>query len=127
MQPDPSTPRFVISLLNRAAGGSACAQYETHQVPQRGDLICAHGGSYTKGTPFQDQYHWRVDEVVWNVAAPGSYDATEWVVRRRLGSGNGFCTSVDLLVWPAQGPHWVGDQPWMHLPPGDDEGDPDGA
>lgn len=123
MQPDPQTPRFVINLLNRAAGGDAVAQYEAHQVPARGDLVVAHGGVLTAGTPFEKQVVWRVDAVVWNVAMPGSDYARRWALRRDLPLDHGCCFSVDLMVWPDMGPHWAETPPWAYRRPDDDDED----
>jgi hypothetical protein len=114
MQPDPITPRFVIHLLNLAAGGDLCAQYEAHQVPARGDLVAASGGVLTKGTPFERQSMWRVDSVMWQVASPGSTYHLEWTTRRGLPLHHGCCFSVDLMVWPAEGPHWTQTPPWAY-------------
>lgn len=124
MQPDPTTPRFRISLLNRAADGDLCAQYEAHQVPARGDLVVASGGVLTKGTPFEAQAVWRVDTVVWSVATPGSVYAQQWALDRGLPLDHGCCFSVDLMVWPDMGPHWAETPPWAYSRP-DDEEDPD--
>lgn len=127
MQPDPTTPRFRISLHNRAADGEVCATYEAHQVPARGDLVAAHGGVFTKGTPFEKQHMWRVDEVVWNVASPGSDYATQWALHRGLPLDRGCCFSVDLMVWPAEGPHWSQTPPWAYVRPEESEEAPDAA
>jgi hypothetical protein len=117
MQPDPSTPRFVISLLNLAAGGDRCAQYEAHQVPARGDLVCAYGGVLTAGTPFERQSMWRVESVMWLTASPGSHDHLRWTTHRGLSLDHGCCNQVDLTVWPAEGPHWAETPPWAYQRP----------
>lgn len=127
MQPDSATPRFRISLYNRAAGGDCCAQFEAHQVPARGDLVIVPGGALTKGTPFEAQSIWRVDSVVWNVASPGSVYAQQWALHRGLPLDHGCCFSVDLMVWPDMGPHWVENPPWAYSRPDEDEEPGDAA
>lgn len=127
MQPDPTVPRFKIHLLNRAADGEMCAQYEAYQVPARGDLVLAPGGVLTAGTPFERQSVWRVDSVIWNVSSPGSVDHREWAVRRGLPPDHGCCFFVDLMVWPDMGPHWAETPPWAYQRPDEDEEPTDAA
>lgn len=121
MQPDLPTPRFAISLYNRAAGGELAAKYEAHQVPARGDLVIAHGGSLTAGTPFERQVVWRVDSVMWNVSTPGSHNAMAWARDRGLPLDRGCCWHVDLMVWPDMGPHWAETPPWAYSRPEDED------
>lgn len=82
------------------------------QRPQRGDLI---GYAPPEWSPFKGQFHWRIDEVVWQVAMPGS----AWVRDRiRSGeitdpSGSGYVTvDVDVLVWPDHSPFWRDTPEW---------------
>jgi hypothetical protein len=100
----------VIWRLYCRIGDVHLGEIHADQRPLRGDLI---GYSPPEWSPFKGQFHWRVDEVVWQVATPGSV----WV-RDRIRSGeitdpgSGHVTAdIDVLVWPEQGPFWRGDTP----------------
>ena len=97
---------YKIHVYNRITD-EQFAEFHSNQVPARGDQISVFTSHRNPGDPFDLWGQWVVDAIVWRVAARGSMTAME-VAREADGyPGDAYCECVDLLVWPAEGPHWV--------------------
>jgi hypothetical protein len=95
----------------------------TPHVPRKGDLLDYHPPEWTG---FNGQSTWRVEEIIWQVAMPGS----AWVLDRlRSGgitdpSGSGHVTDdVHVIVWPEPGPFWPKIPGWAKPFHREDDGD----
>lgn len=120
----PDMPWFKLALLNRAANDAVCARIATTQVPAEGQLIYAHGGGHTTGTPFENQRIWRVEQVLWWTSSAGSHNAIQWALDHREGLGmwdGGVCKQAELLVWPATHPSWPERPKWAWCHPQDEQ------
>jgi hypothetical protein len=113
-------PPYRIDLFN-IADQTSFGTYWSNQVPQRGDLV-TYFGSYSPSNPERqgDAYHswcaWKVDQIMWHVASPGSRTAFD--LAQHAGSsfdGNGYCNWVELHVMPAQGLHYDDTPPWAKM------------
>jgi hypothetical protein len=104
---------FRITVLNRGDDRTV-GDYAADQVPAVGDLIYMAPQGWSKDDLLRySWYTWRVDQVIWNVVTPGSPAWLEWMRSNPMNrSDGGYCQNVDVLVWPAQGPHWANRAPW---------------
>jgi hypothetical protein len=102
----------VIWRLYCRIGDVQLGEIHADQRPQRGDLI---GYSPPERTGFKGQFHWRIDEVVWQVAMPGSQWVTDRIKAGRYaetGRDGTVVETVDVLVWPERGPFWRDAPQW---------------
>lgn len=115
-------PPYKINVYNRATEISI-GHYRSNQVPREGDTI-TFPGHHIEGDPFEHWSVWKIDRVIWTVAALGSSHAAQ-IARSHRGHGEAVCTDVDLHVWPTNCPCYVNPPKWAKAlaPPGyhDDE------
>lgn len=102
---------YRVSVFN-CASQRTIGSYISNEVPRVGELILWHGDDVPPDDPF---YHavWRVADVVWIVAARGSRSAMDTAREAETHDGQGFCTWVEVHVWPTEGPHFAITPKWI--------------
>jgi hypothetical protein len=96
--------------------------YYANQVPQRGDLLCL--SANWRGYGPDDRWGmWRVTDVIWMAANRGSDSARAISREQNIVDSNAYCVAAELIVMPAQGPHWAKTPPWQKLLSPGDEGE----
>jgi hypothetical protein len=109
---------FRIDVFN-IADQTTVGQYYAAQVPQVGELVKFFGRNSNRereGDAFHGWFLWKVDQVVWNVASAGSRTAMD--LAREIDAppdDSGFCEWVEVLVYPAQGPHFTDTPTWAKV------------
>ena len=103
-------PPYKITVYNRAAQREV-GGYRSNQVPREGDLISFYGPRMP-GDPFDLWGYWKVDEVVWLTSQAGSQNAIG-LMRTHHSDGEAACLTVELHVWPAEGPHFADVPEWV--------------
>ncbi len=102
-------PPYEIHVYNRVAQRQI-GSYRSNQVPSEGEQLSFYGHRIP-GDPFELWGYWKVDEVVWAVSSAGSHNALE-LIRTHNGRGEAACLSVELHVWPAEGPFFADTPKW---------------
>lgn len=102
---------YRISVYNLAAHRTLGAFY-SNQVPSPGDLVTFFGFR-EEGDPFSGWCMWKVDRIAWHTSQSGSMTARRLSAESEVSEDHvAFCTSVEMLVWPSQGPHYVDTPAW---------------
>lgn len=110
---------YKIDVFN-IAGQSSVGSFYSNQVPQAGELVSFYNGNLSEGDPFQGWSTWKVETVMWQLAHAGSVNGMS-LARESEGDVLGsYCTEIELLVWPADGPHFWKRPKWA---PKREEGD----
>jgi hypothetical protein len=102
-------PPYEIAVYNRVAQ-RMIGSYFSNQVPAHGDQI-SFFGHRIEGDPFELWGHWRVDQVVWNVASEGSVNAMG-LMRTHGTRGEAACLRAEVHCWPAEGPFFADTPKW---------------
>jgi hypothetical protein len=103
---------FEVSVYNRVENRPV-GSYLANQVPAKGDLLSFFGHQRAADDPWYLAGTWVVDSVMWQVASAGSRSAADHARESGGGpAGVGYCTSVEVHVWPAEGPHWSATPRW---------------
>jgi hypothetical protein len=111
---------FEISVYNRVESRTV-GSYLANQVPAKGDMISFFGHQRATDDPWYLAGSWVVDSVSWHVASAAS--VTAFAMARESGGdmAAAYCTSVEIHVWPAEGPHWSKTPRWAKAWHDDDE------
>lgn len=108
---------FRISMFN-IADQTHFGEFYAAQVPSVGELVGFYG-DYSESTREGDAFRmcstWKVDQVVWNVSHRASQDAFRIAKEIDGDMSAAYCEWVDVLVYPAVGPHFPNTPKWAKV------------